>query len=494
MKIGVGYIRMSTDKQQESPKVQKDIIEEYAEQNNIKILKWYEDLGISGGSLKNREGMMELIFDAEKKLFDMVISFKLDRIFRNIEEQSVILSKFDDLGIKFIGIKDPEGEGASGRLIRNILGAINQFERELTGERIFYSNRHIAKQGLWPGGVLPLGYDLNSETKTLIINKEESRLVNLIKDLYFKYRSCYKVAQELNNMGYMTKQGRKFSGVAISIILRNPTYMGNLRWNLKGKDQDKMEIFEGQHKPIWSQEEYNEIQRILDSNVNNQYGNKRSYLLSGILICGDCGYKLRPRMTGKKSYYYKCVSGDEFGKDFCKNNCSINTKLIHPIVIKKLKQNITNANLSYDKPILDNSNSMDIESEIKRLESLIDKYKNLYLMDMISSDELKENVSNYKTQIQVLQQTNSKNDNIDDTIIDLLINFNGIYEDSNNIEKKDLVNSLIQEIIIYDKFNYLISYKNLGIAGWKSQDKINIKTNKKSIREQEIERIVKELE
>lgn len=491
MKIGVGYIRMSTDNQQESPKMQKNDIQEWADKNDVKIIRWYEDLGISGGSLKKRESMMELIFDAEKKLFDIVVFWKYDRVFRNIEEQSVVLNKFGNLGIEYTGIKDIEGEGASGRLIRNILGAINQFERELTGERIFYSNRHRAKNGYWVGGVLPLGYDLNSETKTLIVNEEEAKLVNLIKELYFKHRSCYMVAQKLNAMGHVSKQGRKFSGVAISGILRNPTYAGKIRWNKKGKAQGKMEVFEGQHEAIWTENEYNNIQKILDSNINNQYGNKRAHLLSGLLVCGDCGYKVKARYGRKFKLYYRCMTSNEFGQDFCKNNSSISERLLHPLVIHKLKKNIETANLSrqYDKPIK-KTNEIDTEIEIKRLEGLVEKYKNLYLMDMVGEEELKININNYKNQIDKLKLSTNSND-IDDDIIEIFDNFDNIFVNANDKEKKDLVHSLIDEIIVLNKLSFIIRYKNIESPGWKLQDEIHITTDKKAISKLEIERILK---
>lgn len=489
MKIGVGYRRMSTDNQQESPKMQKNDIEEYAVKNDIKIIKWYEDLGISGGSLKKRKGMMELIFDAEKKLFDVVVFWKYDRVFRNIEEQSVVLNKFETLGIEYTGIKDVEGEGASGRLIRNILGSINQFERELTGERIFYSNRHRAKNGYWSGGVIPLGYDLNSETKTFIVNEKDAKLVNLIKDLYLQHRSCYKVAQKLNVMGRVSKAGRKFSGVTISTILRNPTYAGKIRWNLKGKAQGKMEVFEGQHEAIWTLDEYNEIQSILDKNINNEYGNRKSYLLSGLLICSDCGYKIKALTSGRKKTYYRCNSRHEFGKDFCNNNESVSAMLLHPIVLNKLKNNIAGAKLQFDKPPLKKTEKTNKESEIKRLEGLIEKYKNLYLMNLVGENELKENINNYKNQVEKLKLNEDRSE-VDESIIEMLSNFDFLYNKANHQEKKDLVHLLIDKIVFYSKLHYVIKYKNLGIEDWKLQDKIIIETKKKSISKEEIDIIL----
>jgi site-specific DNA recombinase len=332
---------------------------------------------------------------------------------------------------------------------------------------------------------------LNSETKTLIINEDETKLVNLIKELYMEYRSCYKVAQELNVRGYVSKQSRKFSGVAISGILKNPTYAGKIRWNRKGKDQGKMEVFEGQHEAIWTESEFQNIQKILNSNINNQNGNQRVNLLTGLLVCGDCGYKLRPLYS--RNVYYRCITRNEFGEDFCKNNTSIAAKLIDTIVVSKLKSNLKRTNIAYayDNPGIETeSKENNIESEIKRLERLIEKYKNLYLMDMVEEEELKKNIENYKGQIELLKNSTSSS-NIDDNFLDMIDNFDYIYENSNSREKKDLVHSLIDEIIFIDKLNFTIKYKNLGIQGWKLQDNIHIDTDKKAISSKELKRILK---
>jgi hypothetical protein len=111
-------------------------------------------------------------------------------------------------------------------------------------------------------------------------------------------------------------------------------------------------------------------------------------------------------------------------------------------------------------------------------------------MDMVEEEELKKNIENYKGQIELLKNSTSSS-NIDDNFLDMIDNFDYIYENSNSREKKDLVHSLIDEIIFIDKLNFTIKYKNLGIQGWKLQDNIHIDTDKKAISSKELKRILK---
>ena len=77
----VAYIRMSSDKQEASPKQQRDAIETYAAENNYRILDWYEDKGISG-SRSDREDFQRLMSDAETGTFKAILCWDQDRFSR----------------------------------------------------------------------------------------------------------------------------------------------------------------------------------------------------------------------------------------------------------------------------------------------------------------------------------------------------------------------------------------------------------------------------
>ncbi|MFT9495488.1 recombinase family protein [Anaerosolibacter sp.] len=493
MRIGVGYIRMSTDHQQASPDVQRNIIEDYAAANDIRIIKWYEDLGISGGSLDKRESMLELIFDAEKKLFDIVLFFKYDRVFRNVEEQSIILNKFEKLGIEYKGIKDPEGEGASGKLIRNILGAINQFERELTGERIFYHNRQRRKDGKWTGGSPPLGYDYSHETKTLVINPQQAEIAILIKDLYLELQSCGKVAMELRKRGILSQTGLQYNNETVSFILRNPVYIGKLRWNYRGRMNNEMEVFEGSHEAIWTEEEYNAIQIILDRNKYNNFSANSNYLLSTLMWCVSCGRKMKGFHGGNRKkirYTYRCRSNQKFGSGYCDKTESMRCEVVDPIVYDRVLKNIKNANFmkitSHNQ-----TKGKNIDASIDKLMKMLEKEKNLYRMDLINEIELQQKTKDIMNQISELKlQEEPKS--INDEMITLLTNFEYVWENANDSERKELIVSIVDKIMVHDRYDFTIHYKNFGIEGWNLEERITVPVDKKWISQKELERLLKE--
>ena len=65
----VGYVRMSTDKQETSPEQQKQEIQAYAAKHGYSVLRWYADLGISGDKTEKRVQFQQMIADAEAGRF-----------------------------------------------------------------------------------------------------------------------------------------------------------------------------------------------------------------------------------------------------------------------------------------------------------------------------------------------------------------------------------------------------------------------------------------
>ena len=83
------YTRVSTIEQSEegySIDEQERLLRSWAEKNNYEVYKCYSDRGISGKDIKNRPALKELLKDAEEKKFDMVISWKINRISRKLAD------------------------------------------------------------------------------------------------------------------------------------------------------------------------------------------------------------------------------------------------------------------------------------------------------------------------------------------------------------------------------------------------------------------------
>ena len=109
MKRAGGYVRVSTKIQAthgESLSTQRKEIRKYVEREKWELVKIYADEGVSGSSVENRKGLQDLMKDAKKRKFDVMVIHKLSRFARNAMD---LLNKVDELKkfkIKLVSIKE----------------------------------------------------------------------------------------------------------------------------------------------------------------------------------------------------------------------------------------------------------------------------------------------------------------------------------------------------------------------------------------------------
>lgn len=90
------------------------------------------------------------------------------------------------------------------------------------------------------GGMPPLGYDVDPDTRKLIINEKEARAVRLIFDMYTAGKKYTEILNALNEQGYRTKRGRPFGKNSIHNILNNKKYVGIYRFNRTARAQSRV--------------------------------------------------------------------------------------------------------------------------------------------------------------------------------------------------------------------------------------------------------------
>ena len=128
------YLRVSTSDQ--STELQRSELLTYCTARGFNDVEIYEDIGKTGTN-DNRPALKKLIADAKQRKFDIVICWKIDRLFRSLKHLILTLQEFDDLGIKFISLKDQiDLTTSSGRLLMQIIGAMGEFEAALIKERV----------------------------------------------------------------------------------------------------------------------------------------------------------------------------------------------------------------------------------------------------------------------------------------------------------------------------------------------------------------------
>ncbi|HHX90047.1 MAG TPA: recombinase family protein, partial [Paracoccus sp.] len=166
----------------------------------------YDDGGFSGGNL-DRPGLKQLLADIDDGLIDVVVVYKIDRLSRSLMDFSKLVEVFDRNGVTFVSVTQSFNTTTSmGRLTLNILLSFAQFEREVIGERIRDKVAASRKRGIWMGGYVPLGYDV--QDRKLVVNDAEAASVRGIFERFIALGSATVLARELRRDGFRNKQGK----------------------------------------------------------------------------------------------------------------------------------------------------------------------------------------------------------------------------------------------------------------------------------------------
>jgi site-specific DNA recombinase len=302
-KMAAIYCRVSTDeqasKEDNSLEIQEGVLRIFCEKENLEVYDVYSDTK-SGKSIDRIE-LNRLREDASKNRFQIIVATKLDRLSRNVKN---FLDLDYELQQYHIDIKTQsqnfDTTTPSGRMLRMMLIAFAEFERDMISERTAEASEYLAKEGNPGGGLTPLGYD--RVDKLLVVNEEEADLVRYIFNLYLENPSTGKVIEKLNSQGYRTKVhlvkdrktgkesvrgGGAYSRDTVHRILTNVKYIGKIPY--------KGELYPGKHEPIIKEEIFNLVHEQLQESKTNKHRTKKREIptkLNNILYCGFCGNKM----------------------------------------------------------------------------------------------------------------------------------------------------------------------------------------------------------
>jgi site-specific DNA recombinase len=267
----------------------------------------YDDGGYSGGTME-RPGLKQLLEDVQANKVNVVVVYKVDRLTRSLSDFAKIVEALDAKGVSFVSVTQQFNTTSSmGRLTLNILLSFAQFEREVTGERIRDKIAASKKKGMWMGGPVPLGYDL--EARKLIPQPTEAELVRNIFALYVKLGCVLKLLTQLKRENvktktWVTKKGFRLGGVSFArghlyYLLRNRLYIGEIR--------HRERWYPGAHPGIVPRELWDKVQAQLDTNLRTQRTRAReqsSSLLTGLIEDGE-GNRFTPSFTIKRGRRYR---------------------------------------------------------------------------------------------------------------------------------------------------------------------------------------------
>lgn len=293
------YVRVSTEEQVHgfSIDVQKDRLAAYCKSQGWDDPELYIDDGYTGTNM-NRPALKRLIRNCNAGQISSVVVYKLDRLGRKQKDVLHLLEDvFEKNNVAFKSATEPFDTATSlGKAMLGVLAVFAQLERDMIIERTTTGRRERIKQGKWPGGPIPFGYDWNKETEELIVKPEEAHIVREIFNRYLKGHSRLSIAEWAS----ARTTARKLDHAVIRDMLARQLYAGNL---ISGG-----QIVKGNHEAIIDKETWHRVQ-IESSRRKDDALPIGEYLLTGLLKCGVCGGNIVhvKRVTKKygKEYLYE---------------------------------------------------------------------------------------------------------------------------------------------------------------------------------------------
>lgn len=490
------YCRVSTEEQSEngySIDEQERLLEEWCKKMGYVIYKCYSDRGISGKNIKDRPALKELLSDAKAGKFDMVISWKINRVSRKLEDVLKIVNLLEKNNITFKSYSEPfETDTPAGRMQFQMMALIGEFERGTIAQNVKMGMIAKAKSGNWCGGRV-LGYDLvpnNSPEEEkkgknkLKINEKEAEIVRFIFNEYSKGKGYKAITNQINKLGYKTKKGNDFSVGSIRDILTNPVYIGEIRYNVRQNWSEKRRRninpnpirVKGKHEAIIDRELWDKVQLILEikkGKPSRIYDGE--YPLTGILRCPKCGAGMVISRTTntladgskKRIAYYCCGNWKNKGTSVCNSN-TIRVDKANEYVFKKIEELVSNEAMI--KAVVKNINKErkdkvkpakrllgDIDKELEKLDKRKRKIFEAYEDDILTKEEFQTRKNELNEKIRILEEEkkpllNTISEEVSEEIPyefikDILMNFSKILNSSVSREQqKKLLHMIISEI------------------------------------------------
>lgn len=343
IKIAAAYIRVSTDDQLEySPDTQLSEIRKYAVSHGYVIPNEfvYTDEGISGKRIAKRDSFTQMIGMAKQKPkpFDAILLWKFSRFARNREDSVVYKSMLrKQLGIEVISVSEPVGDDKMSVIIEAMIEAMDEYYSINLAEEVKRGMTEKARRGGLQS-TPSFGYTVRDNVLAPI--SEEAALVRAIFDRFILGEGLFPIAKWLNDMGVKTHRGNKFENRTVEYILRNPVYIGKLRWNPAGRTRrdftnENIILSDAQHEAIIPNEVWQAAQRrMAEVKARWKYHGRplteQRDWISGLIRCTDCNSTL----IFSKPHYWKC---NGYVRGSCKSTQHIRDETLKDLLVSHLR-------------------------------------------------------------------------------------------------------------------------------------------------------------
>ena len=438
------YCRVSTNMEDQlnSLSAQIKYFTEYiSEHENWELVEVYYDEGITGTSVKKRDGFNRMIKDCEKGKINTILTKEVSRFARNTVDTLNYTRQLSQLGVNIIFMNDGiDTSDKDGELRLTIMASIAQEESRKISERVKWGIRRKMESGYVYGYSAMLGY--RTEKGKLTIVPEEAEIVKRTFHSYvYEHKGCHTIANELNAAGLLSVQGKMWREDGVCRILKNDKYVGDLtQWKHYSTDFLTKQVLQNNgdnpdvplitipdhHEGIISREVWNLAQKqIYERGKLSREGRKYSshYWFSSKVVCGKCGYSYN--VSGRQDEEKRCMhcvnrakygsvhrvdaNGAEVGCDNVTFNEVTLRKCMKYLIehIQVAREDIVTqllADIQMVQQFEPTAATEPLKAEIENLSRKKRKAIDMMLDELLSREDLKKQVDYYDSEIARLTQ------------------------------------------------------------------------------------------
>lgn len=462
----VVYARYSSHKQTEqSIEGQLKICREYAERNGYTIINEYIDEAVTGMS-DNRPSFLQMIEDSNKKNFNAVIVYQLDRFARDRYVSARYKHKLRQNNVRVFSARENIAEDASGILMESVLeGMAEYYSREL-GQKVERGMKINASKFLYIGGCITLGFKIVDKKYT--IDDETAPITLNAYKMYDNDHTILEIQEYVNNQLKLIDR-RYTSGKKKGQLVQYSK--GSIRNLLADKRCMGTYIYKGEETPnmipkIVDVDLFNRVQERLEKNKHtpSRLKTTNDYILTTKLFCGHCKDMMvgvcGTSRTEKRYAYYSCNNSR---KKLC-NKKNVQKAYIENLIVEETRKILTDENIDkISKTVVELAEKEKDTTKLKTLNKLLQEnekqktnlFDSLKVCDIDSVRKsifeemvkVEEEHTRLENQIQIEE---AQRINLDESKVKFFLKSIRSGDINNLKYRKMLVNVLINKIYLYD--------------------------------------------
>ena len=366
------YLRVSSEDQARhgySLAAQRESCTQCARSFGAHSILEFSDEGVTG-SILDRPGLQALRTAIRLRQIQLVVIYDPDRFARHLSHQLLVTEEIEQAGTQLEFVNFDWKNTPEGKLFYSMRGAIAEYEREKIRLRTMTGRIEKAKQGKYPLGIAPYGYQYADGQ--LHIVESQARVVRRIFEDISAGQGLNGVAKKLTADGIPTQKGLLvWHRQVVRQIARNPVYMGIFYANrldtggmytnkfrsetekISLKVRDRADWIPIQVPAIVDAQLWAAVQGKMDHAERRWNAAAReSYLLSGLVRCGLCGQTMsgrRQRNWGRIDPEYTCRKNTAGSRNpGCTKRPRVQSRLLDELVWERVLTWLRNPTLLAD--------------------------------------------------------------------------------------------------------------------------------------------------